>query len=54
MKTELFLVWEIIHKAAILINLFKQDADISDRSHITLDSWIYFFIILLIVQLSQI
>lgn len=56
MKIELFLVWKIIPKVAILINLFKQYIDISNCSHITIDWWIYFFYMLyfLIVKLSQV
>lgn len=38
MKIRLFLAWEIIHKAAVLVNLFKHYVDISNLSHISIDS----------------
>lgn len=50
MKIELFFGWEIIPKAAILINLFKQYIDISNCSHITIDWWIYFFLYVILLD----
>lgn len=46
MKIRLFLVLEITHKAAILVNLFIHYVDISNFPHITIDSWIYFLNVL--------
>lgn len=52
---QLFLVLEIMHKAAILVNLFIHYVDISNFPHITIDSWIYFLNVLyfLILNCSQ-